>query len=100
MVTAGAFPGGALAVRASLGTALAMTLLNQFWLEPVSTKIMFARYDMENSKDEDLKESAEYKKLASSFGKFHGISSLTNLIAVCAAFVHAYNVASSIVAAV
>jgi hypothetical protein len=66
--------------------AMAMSLLNQFILEPRSTKIMFRRYDMENEGAD--KESEEYKTLAKNFGKFHGMSSLTNLIALCGAVAH------------
>ena len=75
-----------------------MSLVDQFYLEPKSTKIMFARYDMENSDDPDAKTSPEYKKLASQFGQFHGMSSLTNLVALCAAVAHGYFLGSSIVA--
>lgn len=80
---------------APLGTALAMTLFNQFYLEPQSTKIMFDRYEMED--DPLSKESDEYKKLASQFGKFHGMSSLTNLVALIAAVVHGSTLASALV---
>eukprot|EP00566_Odontella_aurita_P015564 CAMPEP_0113578458 /NCGR_PEP_ID=MMETSP0015_2-20120614/29497_1 /TAXON_ID=2838 /ORGANISM="Odontella" /LENGTH=277 /DNA_ID=CAMNT_0000482275 /DNA_START=15 /DNA_END=847 /DNA_ORIENTATION=- /assembly_acc=CAM_ASM_000160 len=67
----------------ALGVSFGMTLLNQFYLEPASTKIMFARYEREE--EDGGKETDEYKKLAAEFGKFHGISSLTNLIAMCGA---------------
>ena len=56
----------------ALGVAFAMTLLNLFYLEPASTKIMFDRYELEE--EEGGKDSAEYKKLVGSFGKFHGMS--------------------------
>lgn len=72
-----------------------MTLLNQFYLEPASTKIMFARYEREE--EEGGKETEEYKKLAADFGKFHGISSLTNLIALCGATAHGVYLASALV---
>lgn len=78
----------------ALGVALAMTLLNQFYLEPKSTDIMFKRYEIEDLPDG--KESQDYKKLASDFGKFHGISSLTNLIALCGAVAHGYFLASAL----
>lgn len=74
------------AATKALGVCLAMTLLNQFYLEPKSTQIMFDRYQLED--DGVSKESSEYKKLASSFGKLHGMSSLTNLIGLLAALVH------------
>jgi len=83
-------------VTAALGTALAMTLLNLFYLEPKSTKIMFERYELEGQPEG--KESDKYKELASAFGKFHGISSLTNLIALCGAVAHGFYIASGLVA--
>ena len=79
----------------ALGTALSMTLLNQFILEPQSTDVMFRRYKVEDQAGG--KESDEYKKLASKFGKFHGMSSLSNLIALCAAVAHGYYLASVLV---
>ena len=36
-------------VGGSLGVALFMTLANQFYIEPYSTKIMLERYDLENT---------------------------------------------------
>jgi len=76
-----------------LGFSLVMTLLNQFWLEPNSSKIMFNRYELENQGD---KESSEYKELAASFGKLHGISSLTNLLALVGGVVHGVYLSSVI----
>jgi len=55
---------------------------------------MFDRYALE---DEGKRDSEEYKKLASSFGKLHGISSLTNLMALCGAIVHGVRLASGLV---
>lgn len=78
----------------ALVAALVMTLLNQFWLEPKSSSTMFRRYELE---DDGNKESDEYKKLAASFGKYHGISSLTNLIALCAAIAQGTYLASALI---
>lgn len=78
----------------ALGIALAMTLVNQFWLEPKSSDTMYQRYKLE---DNGEKESDEYKKLAASFGKYHGISSLTNLVALCAAVAQGTYIASALV---
>lgn len=78
--------------------SLLMTLLNQFLLEPKSTKIMFERYELENSDDPEAMETEVYKTLKSSFGKLHGMSSLTNLIALCGATVHGVCLASALVA--
>lgn len=79
-----------------LGIALGGTLLNQFFLEPRSSKIMHDRYQLEELPGG--KESEKYKKLAKSFGKFHGISSLVNLITLCAAIAHGTYLAGAIVA--
>ena len=68
--------------------ALVMTLLNQLSLEPIATKNMMRRYELDNVPGGQ--ETEEYKKLKASFGKFHGISSLTNLIALCAAVAHGF----------
>ena len=81
------------AVTASKSTvalllALVMTLLNQLSLEPIATKNMMRRYELDNVPGGQ--ETEEYKKLKASFGKFHGISSLTNLIALCAAVAHGF----------
>ena len=82
----------------ALGMSLVMTLLNQFYLEPTSTKIMFDRYDLENSDDPNAMETDQYKALKSSFGKLHGMSSLTNLIALIGAAVHGVCLASALAA--
>jgi len=78
----------------ALSVAMIMTLVNLFILEPKSTKIMFERYELEDQPGG--KEKSEYKQLQASFGKFHGMSSLTNLIALCAAIVHGFSVATSL----
>jgi len=79
----------------ALGVAFGMTLVNLFYLEPTSTKVMFDRYELEEK--EGGKDSDEYKKLAASFGKLHGMSSLTNLIALCGAVAHGFFLASALV---
>lgn len=70
-----------------LGLSLAATLLNILVLEPKSTKVMFQRYAMENNGEQS---KPEYKKLAASFGKYHGLSSLANLVALVGAFCNGY----------
>lgn len=77
----------------SLLIAFFATLLNLLYLEPTSTRVMFDRYKLE---DDGKRDSDEYKTLAKSFGKFHGISSLTNLIAFCGGIVHAVRLASNL----
>jgi len=79
----------------ALGITLGTTLFNQFLIEPISTKIMFQRYDMEKNGKQN---GPEYKKLAASFGMFHGISSLMNLTALCGAVAHGWYIASALVA--
>ena len=79
-------------VSGSLGAALTMTLANQFYIEPYATKIMLERYELENT--EGGTQTEEYKKLRAEFGKFHGISSLTNLIAMCGAAVYGFSLSS------
>lgn len=77
----------------ALGLALAMNLLNQFYLEPVSTNNMMRRYDLEQQNET---ETAEYKSLKAQFGKMHGLSSLTNLVAMCGGVAHAVYLAQSL----
>jgi hypothetical protein len=78
----------------SLGIAFLMTLINQFYLEPTSTINMLERYDLDENGEQ---ESDRYKKLKASFGKFHGMSSLANLIALCAGVAHAVFLSSTLV---
>jgi hypothetical protein len=78
----------------ALAISLAMTLLNQFILEPVATNNMLERYRLE---EEGKESSGEYKSLKKNFGKFHGLSSLTNLIALCAGVAHATYLAAALV---
>ena len=84
-----------MASQKALGISLTMTLLNQFILEPKSTKNMMERYRLEEAPGGQ--DSAEYKKLKKDFGKFHGMSSLTNLIALCGGFAHAVYIAAALV---
>lgn len=79
----------------ALAVALLMTLINQFYLEPKSTSNMMERYELESKGG---KESDRYKTLKASFGKFHGMSSLTNLIGLCAGVAHAVLLSSALIA--
>mmetsp|Transcript_12029 Transcript_12029/g.15028 ORF Transcript_12029/g.15028 Transcript_12029/m.15028 type:complete len:271 (-) Transcript_12029:94-906(-) len=81
----------------ALTTSFMMTLINQFYLEPKSTEVMFERYKIEEESP-DGKNSPEYKKLAATFGKMHGMSSLSNLVALCGAVVHGFFLAGAVVA--
>ena len=77
----------------SLAIAFITTLLNLLYLEPKSTSVMFDRYALE---DDGKRDTDEYKLKAKTFGKLHGISSLTNLVALCAGVVHGVRLASSL----
>jgi hypothetical protein len=79
----------------SLGAALASTLLNQFILEPYSTKVMLERHDLENT--EGGQNTDRYKELKKTFGKMHGMSSLSNLIALCGAVTYGFILSSLLV---
>ena len=60
--------------------------------EPFSTKIMLERYELENK--EGGRNTERYKELKATFGKFHGISSLTNLVAMCAGVAYGFVLSS------
>ena len=77
----------------SLAISFFTTLLNLLYLEPTSTRVMFARYELE---DDGKKESDEYKEKAKSFGKLHGMSSLANLAALCGGIVHGVRLAAKL----
>jgi hypothetical protein len=81
-------------VKKALGSALALTLLNIVYLGPVTTRIMFERFDLDNTPSG--RASEKYRELASSFGILHGLSSLANLIAFCAAVAHGFFLASAV----
>jgi hypothetical protein len=88
-------------VTCSLGSALVATLYNQFSLEPYTTKIMLERYELENTAggDDDSGTNTErYKELRRQFGKMHGLSSLTNLIALCGTMAYGWILAAKLVA--
>ena len=79
-------------VIALLSISLALSLVNWLGIEPIATKLMFERYDLESlpfaEKTEEVK--AKIGVLYKSFGKFHGISSLINLLITCFAFAHGW----------
>jgi len=90
LITLKAFSGADKSVYITLGVALLTTLVNLLWLEPASTKVMFERYSLENEKSRSEEESSRLSKLKKEFGKFHGISSMMNLIALCGSVAHAF----------
>jgi hypothetical protein len=79
-----------------LSVSLALSLVNWLGIEPIATKLMFERYDLESlpaaEKTEETK--AKIGTLYKSFGKFHGISSLINLLITCLAFAHGWFLSS------
>jgi hypothetical protein len=79
--------------KRALSAALIMTLLNQFWIEPMTTENMMSRYRLE---EEGKTGSDEYKKLKGNFGKIHGVSSLANLISLCGGVAHAVYLAAAL----
>lgn len=91
--------GGALATEqgvpalVTLGVGLATTLANWLWLEPVCTKLMFDRYDIENLESKTDADKERIAVLYKQFGKWHGISSLLNLVGFCAAVGHGWYLA-------
>jgi hypothetical protein len=70
-----------------LGISVLTAVLNLIVAEPAATKVMFERYALENSqtRDEDA-----IKQLKKQFGKWHGISSLLNLVNMVCAVGHAF----------
>ena len=83
-------------MKKALILSFAATLFNLFYLEPTSTEIMLERYALEDTAGGIA--SDKYKSLQKSFGKFHGISSLANLIAFCGAIAHGVYIASVLAA--
>jgi len=81
----------------ALLVALVLTLINQFVLEPMSTSNMFERYRIEDANPETFGDMKDYSKLKKSFGKFHGLSSLANLVALCAGVAHAVFLGAALV---
>ncbi|KAG2494715.1 hypothetical protein HYH03_007229 [Edaphochlamys debaryana] len=90
---AGANPAGTRAL-AALGVSLAGLLFNWLYLEPLCTKLMFDRYDLENLPEKTEDDKAKVASLYKEFGKWHGISSLVNLVSFCVAVSHGWFLAS------
>ncbi|PRW60938.1 Transmembrane 205 [Chlorella sorokiniana] len=78
-----------------LGLGLASSLLSFLVVEPLCTRIMFQRYDLENAAERD---EGTIKALAKQFGKWHGISSLINLATLVVAVGHGYWLAGRLLA--
>ncbi|GFR45705.1 hypothetical protein Agub_g7015 [Astrephomene gubernaculifera] len=81
----------------ALGVALAGTLVNWLYIEPICTGLMFQRYDIENQAEKTDADKDRIAALYKQFGKWHGISSLINLVAFCVAVSHGWFLASLLV---
>jgi hypothetical protein len=72
------------------------SLLNLFWLEPETTKVMKTRASLEKMRPSEAAllytegKEAKLKALGKSFGAFHGMSSIFNLSALVTGIVYAY----------
>lgn len=79
----------------TLAFSLACTMLNVVLLEPKATNIMFEKYEVENNEGMGKEEKENRLKLmGKKFGKWHGMSSLSNLCALCGAVAHAWYLAA------
>lgn len=80
-----------------LGAAGVATLLNLFWLEPATTTVMKLRAELEKMSDAASTgiypegKAAQMKRFGADFGKFHGLSSVANLVALCAAIAYGWS---------
>ena len=72
-----------------LGISVGASLMNLLFAEPAATAAMFKRYDLENAAAA-VRDDAQIKVLQRRFGKWHGISSLLNLIVLVCAVGHGY----------
>lgn len=81
-----------------LAASLAGSLVNWLFIEPKCTGVMFQRYDLENKEIKTEQDQAKIKGLYKQFGKWHGISSMINLVVLCAGFAHLWYLATLIVA--
>lgn len=93
----------------SLWVILATVLLNLVYLEPKTTKIMFERHVVERRlgtgheigqikpSDPEKANDPELRALSKKFGMFHGMSSLSNLVALCAGCVWLNLIAGKII---
>jgi hypothetical protein len=77
-----------------LGISALTAVLNLVVAEPAATDVMFKRYALENAEGERDEESI--KALKKQFGKWHGISSLLNLVNLVCAVGHAFYLGGSI----
>eukprot|EP00889_Picochlorum_renovo_P005416 jgi/Picre1/32446/NNA_007792.t1 len=71
-----------------LGISVACAVANLLVAEPAATSVMFERYALENAEGE--RDEGRIAALKKTFGKWHGISSLLNLVVLVCAVGHAY----------
>lgn len=79
-----------------LGVAALTAILNLGIAEPAATRVMFQRYALENA--EGARDEDAIRSLKKEFGKWHGISSLLNLVNLVCAVGHAWFLAHCFVA--
>mmetsp|Transcript_19855 Transcript_19855/g.60172 ORF Transcript_19855/g.60172 Transcript_19855/m.60172 type:complete len:261 (-) Transcript_19855:25-807(-) len=91
LVTARALGMATANITKMLVTGLVAGVLNLWFIEPKSTKIMFERYALEVKGQQ---ETPRYKKLVGAFNRFHGLSSAVNLVALCAAVAYSFTLGS------
>ncbi|EFN53418.1 hypothetical protein CHLNCDRAFT_136618 [Chlorella variabilis] len=78
-----------------VGLGLATSLLSLLVVEPITTKVMFQRYELESAAGP--RDEAAITALKKSFGNWHGISSLINLGTLITAIGHGWWLASKLV---
>ncbi|GAX85780.1 hypothetical protein CEUSTIGMA_g13195.t1 [Chlamydomonas eustigma] len=95
-IAAGGMPANT-QVAGILGLGLASSVMNWVHIEPLATKLMFQRYDLENLPGEKTDEVKEkIKALYKQFGMWHGISASLNLVILCCALSHGWYLGSSL----
>lgn len=80
-----------------LGLSVLTAVANLAIAEPAATKVMFERYALENQ--EGQRDEEKIRTLKKQFGKWHGISSLLNLVNLVCAVGHAWFLAHCMVRA-
>ncbi|KXZ48274.1 hypothetical protein GPECTOR_29g51 [Gonium pectorale] len=78
----------------ALAVSLAGLLANWLYLEPICTGLMFQRYDIENLPEKTDADKDRIAALYKQFGKWHGISSLVNLVSFCVVVAHGWFLAT------
>ncbi|KAF5837336.1 hypothetical protein DUNSADRAFT_4495 [Dunaliella salina] len=81
---------------AVLGVGLLCSVGNFLLIEPKTTKLMFQRYDIENKPNKTEDDKNQIQALYKQFGKWHGISSLLNLIITGTAVSHGWYLAGAL----